>query len=55
MIGNVPPDGNCEYSGIDDPDDARADVLGRAKNLLLEQDAIIGRLTGEDGKDGSGE
>ena len=47
-VGSIPPEGNCAYSGIDDDASARADVLGRAKHLLLEQAAIIRRLSGEE-------
>jgi hypothetical protein len=46
-LAEVPADGNCAYTGLDDPESARAETLGRAKHLLRELAAIADRLGGE--------
>ena len=50
-VGVLPPDGYCGFAGTADEVAAAVYVLGMAKDLLLEQAAIIRRLSGEDGSE----
>jgi hypothetical protein len=50
QLAALPADGCTAYTGRDDPDLARAEVLGEAQYLLGELAAIAERRGGESGR-----
>jgi hypothetical protein len=50
-LAGLPADGNTGYTGQDNPDLARAEVLGEAQHLLRELAGLAGRLAAATGDD----